>query len=1263
MSGLSIVSANCQGLGHYEKRRDVFQFLRTKKASVYFLQDTHFTKKDEKQIRSEWGYECLFASFSSQSRGVCILFNNNFDFKIKYIDRDPNGNYLIAVINTMEKNIVLLNLYGPNNDDPQFYITLQQKLESMGYNDIIIGGDWNLVMNPALDYHNYKHNNNTQAQEQVAELSGELDLIDVWREINPETLRYTWRRHNQRQQARLDFFLVSENLLSNVKEADINIAYRSDHSSISINLEFKKEEKTHNFWKFNSSLLRDKQYVNEVNKIISEIKQQYASLVYNRDNIENIPSEDLEFMISDQLFLDTLLMEIRKKTMDFSGKKKKQEQIMESQYETEIKMLEEKRDKTEEEILTLHAKKESLVDLRKTKMQGILLRSKARWANEGEKITKYFCNLEKRHFVSKQMFKIISKNGKCLENRDDMLKETREFYQNLYADKEVEEIDLENFTTTLPKLRKEEAAMLEGTITLEEASIALKKMSNGKSPGTDGMTVDFFKFFWKQLGIFVVRSLNEGFINKQMSITQREGIIVCLPKGDKPREFLKNWRPISLLNVTYKIGSSCISNRIKTVLPNLINEDQSGFVSGRYIGDNLRLLYDITHYLQNKQMPGLLVSLDFEKAFDSINWKYMHQVLKVFGFGEDICQWILAFYSNIKSSVIVNGKASQNFDIKRGCRQGDPISPYLFILCAELLACKIRENKNIKGIQIQETECKISQFADDTTLLLEGDRESYEDLFHTLDQFERISGLKINYDKTCNVWLGSKINSNVEFMQHLHMTWNPQQYKILGLWYTNNLERMAELNLTDKFNETKKLFSVWMKRSITPLGKVAVLKSLVLSKLTYLWIMLPNPPQEVIKKLQLLCYEFIWDKKIDKVKRTVAIHCIENGGIGVPEIKAFIKSLKLSWLKKCCNPNYSSKWKTILLETVPVDLINVYGPRVLLSNQQASNLFWRDVFQSYLEFYNKVDIDSPELVLLEPLFCNDKFKIDGSVFDFKTWAEAGIFAVKDLVQENGKFYSYENFKLKFQIQVPLLKYYGCISSIRKYLRKTGITFVNNDCNHTNYNKAYNILIKAPKGTKAFYNIFIGEPTIPNPCKNWEDITNTEIDWTKIFTDTKKITEVKLKWFQLKINYRILVTNSMLCRMKIMNTNVCSFCNVEKDTIFHYLWECNHVQSFWNELVNYMKENCTNCDRLQLNAILVLFGNDNKTTTDTGFRHILLAAKFFVYKCRINKIKPIVQMFLQELSIIYKTDQYVYNVNMKYNEFVKKWASYQQMLPS
>ena len=191
-------------------------------------------------------------------------------------------------------------------------------------------------------------------------------------------------------------------------------------------------------------------------------------------------------------------------------------------------------------------------------------------------------------------------------------------------------------------------------------------MENDKSPGTDGMTVNFFKFFWKQLGSFVVRSLNEGFSKGEMSITQKEGIIICLPKGDKPKEYLKNWRPITLLNVVYKIGSASIANRIKLTLPKLISEDQTGFVPGRYIGDSIRIIYDLIHYLEEKKLPGLLVSIDFEKAFDSVSWEYMKKVLKAFGFGNDICRWIFAFYNEIKARVVVNGKMSTTFKIERG---------------------------------------------------------------------------------------------------------------------------------------------------------------------------------------------------------------------------------------------------------------------------------------------------------------------------------------------------------------------------------------------------------------------------------------------------------------------------------------------------------------------------------------------------------------------------------------------------------------------
>ena len=137
---------------------------------------------------------------------------------------------------------------------------------------------------------------------------------------------------------------------------------------------------------------------------------------------------------------------------------------------------------------------------------------------------------------------------------------------------------------------------MEGLLTYEELSNALKCRKNNKSPGSDGFSAEFFKCFWKDIGHFVLKSLNYAFVNGELSIIQKLGIISCIPKGDKPKRFLSNWRLISLLNIVYKLASTCISERIKRVLHYLISEDQTGFMSGRYIGDNIRILYDILYY-------------------------------------------------------------------------------------------------------------------------------------------------------------------------------------------------------------------------------------------------------------------------------------------------------------------------------------------------------------------------------------------------------------------------------------------------------------------------------------------------------------------------------------------------------------------------------------------------------------------------------------------------------------------------------------------
>ena len=171
------------------------------------------------------------------------------------------------------------------------------------------------------------------------------------------------------------------------------------------------------------------------------------------------------------------------------------------------------------------------------------------------------------------------------------------------------------------KLSDQDANILEGEIKYPELAEALKNMKNSKTPGNDGFTAEFFKFFWIDLKRFILNLPNYGYKTGSLSVTQKQGIITCLPKPNKSPFYLKNWRPISLLNVIYKLASSVIASRLKNVLHKLIHEDQKGFIAGRFIGENIRLIYGILFETKQQEIPGLLLSVDFQQAFDSVSWK------------------------------------------------------------------------------------------------------------------------------------------------------------------------------------------------------------------------------------------------------------------------------------------------------------------------------------------------------------------------------------------------------------------------------------------------------------------------------------------------------------------------------------------------------------------------------------------------------------------------------------------------------------------
>ena len=351
----------------------------------------------------------------------------------------------------------------------------------------------------------------------------------------------------------------------------------------------------------------------------------------------------------------------------------------------------------------------------------------------------------------------------------------------------------------------------------------------------------------------------------------------------------------------------------------------------------------------------------------------------------------------------------------------------------------IRQNPKIKGVKVNGIENKIIHYADDTEVIMEGDKESFEEAINVINTFGNISGLMLNHDKSIAVWLGSRRNSRMRYMPHLNMIWNPDKFKVLGIWFTNDLAKCIKINLDDKFKEIKTLYKIWTKRQLTPLGRVAVLKSLILSKLVHLWLLLPNPPDDVIKEIQTSVFKFVWNYKNDKISRKVSTKHIINGGIGIPNIKQFIYALKLTWIRKVVM--CEKKWKCFLIANNKIPYLCNLGSEVILHTEV--NDFWTDVFEAYAEFGKRILVKEANEFVSEPLFCNNNILIEKKTFFSMNWLRKGVYTIGHLLDDDGTFLSYDNFTRKYNVKANFVTYYGCINASRKYARDVNTKF---DCN-------------------------------------------------------------------------------------------------------------------------------------------------------------------------------------------------------------------------
>ena len=510
--------------------------------------------------------------------------------------------------------------------------------------------------------------------------------------------------------------------------------------------------------------------------------------------------------------------------------------------------------------------------------------------NMERKAINIFFYLEKRNHVKKHIRKLLI-NDVITTVPLKILKEQERFYNNLYKSS----INGPNTASrsssflnslNIPKLLEEQKALCEGKISSEECFRILDNFQNNKTPGNDGIPIEFYRKFWSLISESFVRCANECFKKGEMSRSQKQAVITLIEKKGKDRSLLENWRPISLVNVDAKIMSKVIASRIKNVLPYIIHHNQTGYVKDRFIGETIRSIFDIMDFTVNENIPGLLLFIDFQKAFDSVEWNFLYECLKMFNFGENFLHWVKTFYNNIQSCVMNNGTISNFFTLERGVRQGDPLSPYLFTIVVEILAISIRQNEAIKGIKIGNEETKLLQFADDTTAVL-ADTDSAVKLFEILNSFEIISGLKINCSKTEGMWIGTLRNHKAK---PFGIKWPDEPIKALGVYFTYNQKLLKEKNFIERLDSVRKLINIWSSRGLSIYGKVTIIKSFLIPKFVYACSVLPTPI-ELMKELNKLLFKFLW-KGTDKVKRVSVINEYEEGGLRMIDLECMVKSLR-----------------------------------------------------------------------------------------------------------------------------------------------------------------------------------------------------------------------------------------------------------------------------------------------------------------------------------------------------------------------------------
>ncbi|WVZ51089.1 hypothetical protein U9M48_002268, partial [Paspalum notatum var. saurae] len=655
-------------------------------------------------------------------------------------------------------------------------------------------------------------------------------------------------------------------------------------------------------------------------------------------------------------------------------------------------------------------------------------------------------------------------------------------------------------------------------------------MEHNKAPGPDGFPPEFYQVFWNIIKTDLMALFAE-FHKGTLALNRLNfSNIILIPKtGDANK--IQQYRPICLLNVSFKIFTKVATNRIVRVAHNIIRPSQTAFLPGRNIMEGAVVLHETLHELHKKKLNGVIFKIDFEKAYDKVRWDFLQQTLRMKGFSATWCDWIKSFVQGGNVAINVNGQNDAYFQTRKGLRQGDPLSPILFNIVADMLAIIINRAKNdglVNGVipHLVEDGLSILQYADDTVIFLDHNLEMAKNMKALLCMFEKLSGLKINFHKSEIFCFGQAKECENVYSELFGCRSGSFPFRYLGLpMHYRKLGNRDWKHIEERFEQR---LSGWKGKLLSVGGRLVLINS-VLSSLPMFMLSFFAIPKGVLKKLEYFRSRFFWQndqhkKKYHLIKWDQIRQPKEQGGLGIIDLEVQNKCLLSKWLFKLANED--GMWQGLIrnkyLKSKPLGS-GIKKPGV--------SHFWAglmEVKQDFLSLGSFYIGDGTQVRFWEDTWCgNQPLKLSyPSLFNVVTNKDA---TVADVMSSSPLNISFRRglygdrlrawFELVGRIMNQELR--GGKDVFRWDLNKTGLFSVRSMYKHL----------------------------INNGLKVSQEIWRTKIP-------------LKTKIFMWYIKRGVLLTKDNLARRNWFGHQSCCFCNYN-ESIHHLFFDCRLAKgTFW-----------------------------------------------------------------------------------------------------